>query len=45
MDLDVDIAVKVGELNEIVRSLGGIADKHRDKDRRGDAMPPDQPPD
>lgn len=44
MDLDVDVAVKVGELNEIVRELSGIAEKNKGNDRRGDAMPPANPP-
>lgn len=44
IDLDVDVAVKVGELNEIVAELRGIADKNRDKERRGDALPPADPP-
>lgn len=44
IDLPVDVAVKVGELNEIVRSLQAIAEKHREKDRRGDALPPANPP-
>ncbi|NKB42858.1 MAG: cyclic nucleotide-binding domain-containing protein [Alphaproteobacteria bacterium] len=44
IDLDVDVAVKVGQLNEIVTELQGIADENRDKDRRGDSMPPAEPP-
>ncbi|MBT4741009.1 MAG: cyclic nucleotide-binding domain-containing protein [Rhodospirillaceae bacterium] len=44
IDLDVDVAVKVGELNEIVAELQGIADDNRDKERRGDALPPADPP-
>lgn len=44
MDLDVDVAVKVGELNEIVRELNHIAEKNKGKDRRTDAMPPPNPP-
>ena len=44
MDLPVDIAVKVGELNSIIGSLSEIAEKHKSKDRRGDAMPPANPP-
>ena len=44
MDLPVDIAVKVGELNSIIGSLTEIAEKHKSKDRRGDAMPPANPP-
>ena len=36
IDLDVDVAVKVGQLNEIVSELHKIADKNRDKERRGD---------
>lgn len=44
IDLDVDVAVKVGQLNEIVSELHKIADKNRDKERRGDALPPVAPP-
>lgn len=44
IDLDVDVAVKVGQLNEIVGELQKIADKNRDKERRGDALPPVAPP-
>lgn len=44
IDLDVDVAVKVGELNDIVAELQSIADKNRDKERRGDALPPAEPP-
>ena len=44
IDLDVDVAVKVAELNEIVAELQGIADDNRDKERRGDALPPADPP-
>lgn len=45
IDLDVDVAVKVGELNDIVKELSGIAHKNSGKDRRTDAMPPETPPD
>lgn len=44
IDLDVDVAVKVGQLNEIVTELQKIADKNRDKERRGDSLPPAAPP-
>ena len=44
MDLPVDIAVKVGEFNAIVGTLQDIAEKHKGKDRRSDAMPPNNPP-
>lgn len=44
MDLDVDVAVKVGQLNDIVGELSNIAEKNKDKDRRTDAMPPAAPP-
>jgi len=44
IDLDVDVAVKVGQLNEIVAELQSIANDNRDKERRGDAMPPAVPP-
>lgn len=44
IDLDVDVAVKVGQLNDIVVELQNIAEKNRDKDRRGDALPPAAPP-
>ncbi|MDG2242711.1 MAG: cyclic nucleotide-binding domain-containing protein [Rhodospirillaceae bacterium] len=43
-DVDLDVAVKVGELNEIVTERQNIADKNRDKDRRGGAMSPAGPP-
>lgn len=43
IDLPVEVAVKVGELNDVVKSLHGIAEKHREKDRRDDAMPPENP--
>lgn len=44
MDLDVDVAVKVGQLNEIIRDLSVIAEKNKGNDRRTDAMPPATPP-
>jgi hypothetical protein len=42
-DLDVDVAVKVGELNGIVGELQAIADKNKGNERRGDSMPPAMP--
>ncbi len=44
-DLDVDVAVKVGILNEVVAELVLIAERNRDKERRTDALPPAAPPD
>ncbi len=44
MEIPVDVAAKVGELNSIVASLSDMAEKHKDKDRRTDAMPPNDPP-
>ena len=43
LDLPVDIAVKIGELNSIISSLQEIADKHQD--RRSDVLPPPAPSD
>ncbi|MEQ8734177.1 MAG: cyclic nucleotide-binding domain-containing protein [Rhodospirillaceae bacterium] len=43
-ELDVDVAVKVGALNEVVAELVAIAERNRDKERRTDALPPAAPP-
>ncbi|MEQ8509008.1 MAG: cyclic nucleotide-binding domain-containing protein [Rhodospirillaceae bacterium] len=43
-ELDVDVAVKVGALNEVVAELVAIAERNRDKERRTDALPPATPP-
>ena len=44
-ELPVDIAMKVGQLNEIVTSLQSmIAEKNGGKERRSSVLPPENPP-